>query len=187
MTLAVAACGPWKRLRSAFPLAPFEQAVILSTDSRVTAPPKPPKDNSAKAYWLARYCGLVYAGDVGAAEASIKPLRSYLRRLPARMNRDPFQELTVIIREAYAGEQERVRKGDRLPLGVLDVLVGICDREGRAWALKMSSHGQPDDAGTRHLAKDPFEQIPGVGAQAIGESRAVRTFHETLASREQTL
>ena len=100
MTLAAVATWPWGRLRDAFPIPPFEQGVILATDSRFAKDDGTIVDVGKKTYWLSAHAGLVFSGHVLGAEQAVSDLRRFFGRL-RDPDRDYSDEIARILRRAH--------------------------------------------------------------------------------------
>lgn len=141
MTLAVAACFPWGRLRRHLESRgiPFERAVILAAESRFTYSAGMHRDGMRKLHLLTAAAALVFAGDVIAAQEIARALRRYGRRPATGRPRDPSPVISYVSQRAHARQARWALTGARPPPGPLHVLIGMVDLSGGASVVRASS------------------------------------------------
>ena len=177
MTLAVVARFPWGRLREvsdgvAGAGFAVEQAVFLATDSRFSFADRTPDDRGQKVYPVANDAGLVFAGDVLAAQRAIRSIRKYFERRDRKSKEEPAEHVGRLIEAAYANERRRVEgKARPRPLHSLHILVGVCDHRGQSAVVRYS-----DSSG--------FRPIYLTGVEAIGWPQDIVRFKAALLETE---
>ena len=180
MTLAVAACFPWGRLKSFRDRLPpgqvLEQGVILATDSRFSfGPAAPPDDYGRKLYPLTASTGLVYAGDVTLAQRGVAAIVRYIRRRRTRSRVDPALDVGRILKALRNTESERVRlrrrPGSTADIDPLFFLLGTCDRNANAYI-------------TRYSYGSDFSPLTLLGVEALGFPEDIAVFKKTLLDLE---
>jgi hypothetical protein len=175
VTLAVVACWPWGAVRKAFPVPNFEQIVILATDSRFSfgSSGTSPLDDGRKAYYLGPHCAMVFAGDVLAAESTVRLLKRYINEVGCPSETSMLSDLPRILKGNHIEHQHRSLQKDRPPfLLPLQILLGLTSAEGRACGVEFSSTCK-------------YEPIPFMGIHAVGEASAVQRFHQVIRELDQ--
>jgi len=169
MTIAVAALFPWGRLKDA--RLPLEQAVILASDSRFTLSGGRVDDNGRKIYPLGRDTVAVYAGDVLAAQRGLSDIQELLRRRPKRMRTDAARSAGLLLRDAYRRERASAQRHERMKVGPLHVLVGVCHPDGQAEIVRFSS--------------PKFAPLYVLGVDAVGGAEDVANFRWWLEEMQR--
>src|SRR3712207_2014289 len=103
MTLAVAACFPWGRLKDARDSLPpgtdMHQGVILASDSRFTFVDGRVSDQGRKLYVLSPDAAMVFAGDIVALQDALT-FYSHLGKRTVAAG-DPARAFPLYLRKAY--------------------------------------------------------------------------------------
>ncbi len=170
MTIAIAACLP--RPRSHWGIATGQPAMVLMTDSRFSFAASAPLDSGRKIYILASNAGLVFSGDVQAAQRAEKYIRRYRERSHSELPSDLLGDFANLFRRAYQAEKDANRRGLRAdaPQG-LTVLVGGLEQSG-ATTFRFSH--------TKSFAPVRFG-----GIQATGNSFVIARFWEELIRQDE--
>jgi hypothetical protein len=176
MTLAVAACFPWGRLKQANDSLPpgmrTKPGVILATDSRVLTGRFPSGryqyvDDGRKLYPLDAAATLVFAGDVWSAQETARRLRQYRRRgRPLGRAGGPVMAVQQLLRRSYdlfvptASAEQRP----------LHALLGVVSR-GEAHVFRFKS--------------PTFAPLWVNGVDAVGWPQDIETFKRVLFTSEE--
>ena len=157
MTVAIAACLP--RPRSHWGLATGKPAMVLMTDSRFSFAASDPLDSGRKIYTLASNAGLVFSGDVQAAQRAERYIRTYLERRHSKLPSDSLGDFAKLFGQAYQAKEDAKRNG-------LTVLVGVLEQSG-ATVFRFSH-------------TNSFVPVRFGGIQAAGNRLVIARFWEEL-------
>jgi 20S proteasome alpha/beta subunit len=179
VTLSIAACFPWGKLRLVNESLPsnmrMEQGIIVATDSRFTIGPSlsgeyVPVDVGRKLYPLDSITACAFAGEIQPAQEAVRWLRRYRgrRRLrPAGRVGGPIEAARFFLRQAY----ERFVPANEVDRRPLHALIATMTRDGQPVLLRFRSPA--------------FHHLFVTGVTAVGWDQDIKVFERQLYGAQE--
>jgi hypothetical protein len=129
-------------------------------------------DQGRKIYRLSRDAAMVYAGDVLAAQRAVSDIeRFFQRRRSPKATQNASNSVGLLLRTAYQQEKASASRKERMKVGPLWVLVGVCRPDGTAEIVRFAS--------------PKFQPLYVSGVDAVGWPADVANYRRVLEDMQR--